>query len=399
MTHRPAHLPLQAQSANDLVAVNTAALSAGAVTPSLPTIDTGQSITLTSHPSGGTSPYTYNWFYTTVGSNSATTCGTAGWTSAATTTNTYTPSPTSNTYYCYTLGDSSTGTPAAAHSLRTTLWLSTPLRCPQVQSPHHCLQSIQVNQSHSHPTHQEERHLTLTTGSTPQWDQTAQPPAELQVGHPRQRQRTPTHHPRPRTHITATHWVTHRPAHLPLQHSLRTTLWLSTPLRCPQVQSPHHCLQSIQVNQSHSHPTHQEERHLTLTTGSTPQWDQTAQPPAELQVGHPRQRQRTPTHHPRPRTHITATHWVTHRPAHLHVQATVCERPCGCQFPTDDINLPCDKDDRCGTVGSVHQLHIGRDDTLSVVIFGKLNVGNHNNRQLDKVRKHRNLQCDRVRSR
>ena len=46
---------------------------------------------------------------------------------------------------------------------------------------------------------------------------------------------------------------------------------------------------------------------------------------------------------------------------------------------------------------SVHQLHIGWNDTLPVVIFSKLYVRGDHNRQLDKVRKHRNLQCDRIR--
>jgi hypothetical protein len=47
-------------TATDLVTVNSA-LSAGSVTPSAPSIDNGQSITLTANPTGGTTPYSYSW--------------------------------------------------------------------------------------------------------------------------------------------------------------------------------------------------------------------------------------------------------------------------------------------------------------------------------------------------
>src|SRR5206468_1611386 len=48
-------------SPSDTATVNPA-LVAGAITPPAPTIDTGQSITLTANPSGGTTPYSYNWY-------------------------------------------------------------------------------------------------------------------------------------------------------------------------------------------------------------------------------------------------------------------------------------------------------------------------------------------------
>lgn len=81
------------------------ALVAGPVTPSSPTIDSGQSITLTANPSGGTGSYTYQWYYGYCGL-STDMLGTAS---------TQVVSPTSTTYYCYIVKDSST-TPASAFS-------------------------------------------------------------------------------------------------------------------------------------------------------------------------------------------------------------------------------------------------------------------------------------------
>ncbi|MDG6990537.1 MAG: hypothetical protein JRM99_03860, partial [Nitrososphaerota archaeon] len=81
-----------AQSATDaavLVTVDTA-LSAGAITPASPTIDSGQSVTLTAHPSGGTGSYAYQWY-----SGASTTCSTD--TTALGTSATQVVSPTSNT--------------------------------------------------------------------------------------------------------------------------------------------------------------------------------------------------------------------------------------------------------------------------------------------------------------
>src|SRR5207247_2603788 len=48
-------------SPDDKVTVNPA-LVAGTTTPSTPTIDNRQSITLTANPSGGTTPYSYGWY-------------------------------------------------------------------------------------------------------------------------------------------------------------------------------------------------------------------------------------------------------------------------------------------------------------------------------------------------
>src|SRR2546427_1463969 len=91
-------------SSTDLVSVNPV-LVAGAVTPPSPAIDNGQSITLIANPSGGTSPYHYQWY-----SSANQACPGTPMVSTAT----LSASPTTSTYYCYTVTDSSTGTPAVS---------------------------------------------------------------------------------------------------------------------------------------------------------------------------------------------------------------------------------------------------------------------------------------------
>ena len=54
-------LDLRDRSGRVQVVVNPA-FSAGTITPAAPTINAGQSITLTSSPSGGTPPYSYQWY-------------------------------------------------------------------------------------------------------------------------------------------------------------------------------------------------------------------------------------------------------------------------------------------------------------------------------------------------
>ncbi len=100
-----------ATSATDHVTVNPA-LSAGAITPSAPAIDSGQSVTLTANPSGGTAPYSYRWY-----SGSSATCSSD--TTLLGTASTQAVSPTSSTYYCYVVKDASTGTPAASATSAT----------------------------------------------------------------------------------------------------------------------------------------------------------------------------------------------------------------------------------------------------------------------------------------
>jgi sugar lactone lactonase YvrE len=80
------------------------ALSSGLVSPSSPTIDLGQSVTLAANPSGGTTPYAYQWY-----SGSSATC--ASDTTQLGTGITQLVSPASTTYYCYAITDSSSGAP------------------------------------------------------------------------------------------------------------------------------------------------------------------------------------------------------------------------------------------------------------------------------------------------
>ncbi len=86
-------------TATDVVKVNPA-LTAGPITSSASTISSGQSVTLTANPAGGTGKYSYVWY-----SGGSATCSSdrvvSGQTGA-----TYSPSPTSSTYYCYRVSDS-----------------------------------------------------------------------------------------------------------------------------------------------------------------------------------------------------------------------------------------------------------------------------------------------------
>jgi hypothetical protein len=75
------------------------------VTPTDPSIDSGQSVTLTANPSGGSTPYSYQWY---VSSSSFGGCA-SGTEIAGATSSTYGAAPTITTYYCYTVTDSATG--------------------------------------------------------------------------------------------------------------------------------------------------------------------------------------------------------------------------------------------------------------------------------------------------
>ena len=83
----------------DLVTVS-AALVAESVSPAVPTIDNGQSILLTANPTGGTTPYSYQW-YSSATSGGACNAGTPLGKSS-----TLSVSPPTTTYYCYTVTDS-----------------------------------------------------------------------------------------------------------------------------------------------------------------------------------------------------------------------------------------------------------------------------------------------------
>lgn len=83
--------------ATDAVTVSASGLSA-AITPSAPSVDTGQSVNLTAEPSGGTGPYSYAWY-------AGTTCGVG---SVLATTQLYTTAAlTSDQSYCVSVTDSS----------------------------------------------------------------------------------------------------------------------------------------------------------------------------------------------------------------------------------------------------------------------------------------------------
>src|SRR5207249_238664 len=99
-----ANLPVSECSPGDTVTVSTQLVS-GSPTPTSPAVDIGQSLTLTANPSGGTAPYHYRWYSST---SSACPAGASFGTSG-----TLLVTPTTNTYYCYTVTDSSTGNPPA----------------------------------------------------------------------------------------------------------------------------------------------------------------------------------------------------------------------------------------------------------------------------------------------
>ena len=105
---------LSAQSPWDPITVNTP-LVAGPITPALPNITAGSSVTLSAHPSGGTNPYSYQWF-----SGTSSTCSLDS-AIAGTTSATYSATPSANTYYCYRVTDNSQGTPSANSSSPTDL--------------------------------------------------------------------------------------------------------------------------------------------------------------------------------------------------------------------------------------------------------------------------------------
>jgi hypothetical protein len=81
-------------------------LAAGPVTPSSPTIDSGRTVTLASNPGGGTHSYTVTWYSSGPGSSACTLTelGTGA---------TWPATPTGNTSYCYSVTDTSVGTPTA----------------------------------------------------------------------------------------------------------------------------------------------------------------------------------------------------------------------------------------------------------------------------------------------
>jgi large repetitive protein len=85
----------------------------GAVTPSSPSIDSGQSITLAANPSNGEPPYSYHW-YSSASNGGACSSGTALGTSS-----TQSVSPIASAYYCYVVTDSISETASSGWNLVT----------------------------------------------------------------------------------------------------------------------------------------------------------------------------------------------------------------------------------------------------------------------------------------
>ena len=107
-------------AANTLIAIggndaitavyNSISVLAGQPTPSNPSLDNGQSITLASNASGGPAPYTYQWY-----SGASSTCSLDTPIIGANS-QTYTAYPLLDTYFCYKVTDSASPTPSSATS-------------------------------------------------------------------------------------------------------------------------------------------------------------------------------------------------------------------------------------------------------------------------------------------
>ncbi|MCL5423646.1 MAG: hypothetical protein M1385_01010, partial [Candidatus Marsarchaeota archaeon] len=82
------------------ITVNAPLLS-GAITAPSNSIYLTQNVVLTANPSGGSLPYTYQWY-----SSSSSSCSSSSNLIGGAIESTYTASPTSNTYYCYEIVDS-----------------------------------------------------------------------------------------------------------------------------------------------------------------------------------------------------------------------------------------------------------------------------------------------------
>ncbi|MGA8302710.1 MAG: hypothetical protein WA691_05875 [Thermoplasmata archaeon] len=101
----------------------SSALTAGTPTPTSPAIDHGQSIDLTANPSGGTTPYSYQWY----SGSTAIGCTGLGAPISGATSSTYSASPTSSTFYCYVVTDHASDTEtSAAGQVRVNSALSVP---------------------------------------------------------------------------------------------------------------------------------------------------------------------------------------------------------------------------------------------------------------------------------
>ncbi|MHB1802786.1 MAG: hypothetical protein ACYCU5_14210, partial [Actinomycetes bacterium] len=129
-------------------------LSAGTPTESNSVIDSGQSTTLTANPSGGTLPYSYQWY--TITGSTAPTCTSSNSISGATS-STYTAAPTATNSYAYQVTDSASS-PVSICSSGITINVNAALGTPSI--------------SPSNPTIDSGQPVTFTstwTGGTPDY--------------------------------------------------------------------------------------------------------------------------------------------------------------------------------------------------------------------------------------
>lgn len=116
-------------SQNTISPTTPTALTASAPTPSSTSISSGQSVTLTANPSGGSAPYTLQWY-----TGTASTC-TGDSLIVGATSATYTESPTASNTYCYQVMDSAVP-PAMVFSAVTSIavGISSTGTCPNSDS-------------------------------------------------------------------------------------------------------------------------------------------------------------------------------------------------------------------------------------------------------------------------
>ena len=130
-------------------------LLANEITPQAPSIDTGQSLTLTSNAVGGTTAYSYKW-YTNIAGNPA--CNAANVITGQTG-STISVSPTTSNSYTYQVTDSASTNEVVCSAADTVTVSASALSAGAVTPS---LPSIDNGQSITlTSTHQEERHLTL----------------------------------------------------------------------------------------------------------------------------------------------------------------------------------------------------------------------------------------------
>jgi hypothetical protein len=133
--------PTTVNTVNSIKYTIDTALVAGAITPSNPTINSGQSQTLTSAPSGGTGSYTINWYSQASCTGSSQGTGT-----------TYSPSPTSTTTYSYSVTDTGTTTPNIVCSAPDTINVNGALTAGAISSTNTLLDLGQYTTLTSNPS-------------------------------------------------------------------------------------------------------------------------------------------------------------------------------------------------------------------------------------------------------